>query len=1139
MQIPSFRGLRRLLSVLAGLLGLASPLGATPVKFEIPAQPAPAALMAFAKQARTEVVFSADNLANVRANEVMGEYEPETALGLLLKDTGFTHRRNSSGKFVVTRHTAAATATVRGVLYSSGGGPASNVTVRLGETDVTVLTDRRGGFLFPEVVPGKYTIMASGEGYQTLQITDVHVRSSSDIVLDQQIINQIEANNITTMAPLVVTADVVADMDPFEVTGDRAQAFTSRNVDVPRTVNDAQAYYMFDARDIDRSGVANLEGFLTRNLPMQTASARGEQGVFVGGVRANTNLRGLGSTQTLILVNGRRSAASNLGNNAPFNLNTIPLGAIDRVEVLPSSASAIYGASAVGGVINVVLKRNYSGGELKATYQTPFDTDAPIRKVDISYGFSFEGGRSSLMLSAGYSDQSLLQVRDRQDIMRDYALRARQNFINATGNPASAPSWVGATPNIVRSGNVGLVLKPAFGGTALGSSITYIPYGVTASTSPTALGAALVANAGRANLDPAETVQNPNGLLADIGSAPTLRSFMATFRREMTPNLELNAEFNYSGDYSRRNSTLTSSVSVPANAVTNPFTSAVTLNLPFLGTGPTTTSSVSRRITVGAIARLPQDWIAQADYTWSASDATYTEGGTLYTTALAADILSGALNPFVDTKLTPLDLTRYFGTQNWRADPNTTNDVALRLTGPLPEIPMGTPDLTIGLERRQERNARALYFQDYPSMPSANNSALTLPKSSVTESAYVEAKIPLVGKKGIAPFIRDINLQAAWRLEKFEIATGTREVTLTPVPATPPVITSNRANFRSSSLTTGITWHPVKSLMLRASIAEGFVPPFQTQLVAPTLATFTTQVSDPRRGGAATQVFTLSGGNPSLLPETSETTAAGAVFEPVDGVLKGLRLAVDYNFIDKRNNIATLSTQVMVDNETSFPDRITRGPVPPGDAFGVGPITQVNTSPVNLLRAYYESIDVSLRYRKSTASFGNFEFSALGTFGLQTARKTVINTPFVDFVGYVNYPLSFTGNGSLYWDYRRYSVGWNTRYIPRVHALGPPVSTALAGRQRLGGEWVPSQVYHDLSFSYRFPFVSYSAPREGSRTFKSFASGLLNGVELQLAVYNLFGSKPAFDPSNSTLTPFSTYGDIRLREFRVSIKKPL
>jgi len=1139
MQTPSFSGLRRIIPALASLLCLASALWATPVTFDIPAQAAPTALMAFARQAQTEVIFSADDLASVRASEVMGTYEAEAALGLLLRDTGFIHRRNTSGKFVVTRPSAAATASVRGLLLHDDGRPATGAVVRLREAGIAVVADRKGEYLFEQVVPGTYTIVATAEGCQPLHISNVRVRSGSDVVIGLQILRRTRTGNVTSLEPFVVVADVVTELDPFEVTGDRTRAFTSRNVDIPRTVNDAQAYYMFDARDIDRAGVANLEGFLARNLPMQTASARGEQGVFVGGVRATTNLRGLGSTQTLILVNGRRSAASNLGNNSPFNLNTIPLGAIDRVEVLPSSASAIYGASAVGGVINVVLKRNYSGGEMKATYQTPFDTDAPIRKLDITYGFSFEGGRSSLMFSAGYSDQSLLQVRDRQDIMIGYTLRARQNFINATGNPASAPSWVGATPNIVRSGNVALVLKPAYGGTSLGSAITYIPYGITAATSPTALGAALVANAGKANLDPAETVQVPFGLQADLGSAPTLRAFMATFRREMTPNLELNAEFNYSGDYSRRNSTLYSSLSVPANAVTNPFASAVTLNLPMLGFGPTTTSSISRRITVGAIARLPHDWIAQADYTWSASDAAYTEGGYYASAALTADIVSGVFNPFVDTRLTPLDLSRYMGSQNWRGDPNVTNNVALRLTGPLPDLPMGTPDLTIGLERRQEGNGQGLYFQDFPSFPSANNSALTLPKNSVTESAYVETKIPLVGERGLAPFIRDIKLQAAWRLENLEIGTGTREVTLTPVPVTPPVITNNRASFRSSNLTAGLTWHPVKSLMLRASIAEGFVPPFQTQLVAPTLSTVTAQVSDPRRGGAATPVGVLFGGNPDLKPETSETTAVGAVFEPVDGALKGLRLAVDYNFIDKTNNIASLSTQVMVDNEASFPDRITRGPVPPGDPFGVGPITQVNTSPINLLRAYYESIDVSLRYRKSTANYGNFDFNALGTVGLQTARKTVINTPFVDFAGYVNFPLSFTGNASLYWDYRRYSVGWNTRYIPRVHALGPPVSTALAGRQRLGGEWVASQVYHDLSFSYRFPFTARSGTTEGRRHFKSFTAGLLSGVELQLAVYNFFGTKLAFDPSNSTLTPFSTYGDIRLRDFRISIKKPL
>jgi iron complex outermembrane receptor protein len=178
----------------------------------------------------------------------------------------------------------------------------------------------------------------------------------------------------------------VVELDPYAVSSTRQAPFTA-NMDIPRTVNDAQAYYIFDAPAIDRSGVVNLEQFIQRNLPMQTTGFTADQGVTVFGTKSNVNLRGLGSTQTLILVNGRRFSGGNLGTASSFNLNTVPLGAIDRVEVLPSSASAIYGASAVGGVINIVLKRNYTGGEIKATYQTPTDTDAPIRKLDVNYGF--------------------------------------------------------------------------------------------------------------------------------------------------------------------------------------------------------------------------------------------------------------------------------------------------------------------------------------------------------------------------------------------------------------------------------------------------------------------------------------------------------------------------------------------------------------------------------------------------------------------------------------------------------------------------------------------------------------------------------------------------------------------------------
>ena len=81
-------------------------------------------------------------------------------------------------------------------------------------------------------------------------------------------------------------------------------------------------------------------------------------------------------------------------------------------EVLLDGASAIYGGTAVGGVVNVILKRSYTGGQVSTTYQNTFDTDAPIRTVSGIYGFSL-GSRTHVTISGSYTDGTPLRMKDR------------------------------------------------------------------------------------------------------------------------------------------------------------------------------------------------------------------------------------------------------------------------------------------------------------------------------------------------------------------------------------------------------------------------------------------------------------------------------------------------------------------------------------------------------------------------------------------------------------------------------------------------------------------------------------------------------------------------------------------------------
>ncbi|HET7536985.1 MAG TPA: TonB-dependent receptor plug domain-containing protein, partial [Candidatus Didemnitutus sp.] len=128
------------------------------------------------------------------------------------------------------------------------------------------------------------------------------------------------------------------------------------------------------------------------------------------------NLRGLGAGRTLVLLNGRRLAAYGVTPGTPpvqfVNVNAIPLGAIQQVEVLRDGASAIYGSDAIGGVVNTILKQDYTGFQLDARYA--WGDPAPTeRTVSLAGGRQFNDGKSSVSLNFNFYDRTGLMARDR------------------------------------------------------------------------------------------------------------------------------------------------------------------------------------------------------------------------------------------------------------------------------------------------------------------------------------------------------------------------------------------------------------------------------------------------------------------------------------------------------------------------------------------------------------------------------------------------------------------------------------------------------------------------------------------------------------------------------------------------------
>lgn len=178
------------------------------------------------------------------------------------------------------------------------------------------------------------------------------------------------------------------------------------------------ATYVFDREDIDSSGAGSVQQLLS-TLPQNfTGGLSDNASALVSsrnisnanlGFYNSINLRGLGSESTLVLLDGRRMAPAGFG--AAADVSSIPLGAIERVEIVPDGASAIYGSDAVGGVVNFVLRDDYEGAETRVRYAAV--TDGGLRRFTLNQLAGTAWGSGSVMANFEFGQNEPLLGRER------------------------------------------------------------------------------------------------------------------------------------------------------------------------------------------------------------------------------------------------------------------------------------------------------------------------------------------------------------------------------------------------------------------------------------------------------------------------------------------------------------------------------------------------------------------------------------------------------------------------------------------------------------------------------------------------------------------------------------------------------
>jgi iron complex outermembrane receptor protein len=222
------------------------------------------------------------------------------------------------------------------------------------------------------------------------------------------------------------------NLDRIEVTGSRIKR---TDVEGPNPVT------VVTRQDIQAAGEISVADFLRNNVYNSFGSARESSGSATGS-QATISMRGLGSAYTLVLLDGRRITPSGALAGGAANINMIPTSAIERIEILREGAGAVYGSDAIGGVVNIITRKDYEGASIQLGYESPKVGPAGTTG-SASAGISSDRGNITFVLD--HQDREMMYNREIKDIVTGAgiawptsAYNSSATFSNANGTRSVA-----------------------------------------------------------------------------------------------------------------------------------------------------------------------------------------------------------------------------------------------------------------------------------------------------------------------------------------------------------------------------------------------------------------------------------------------------------------------------------------------------------------------------------------------------------------------------------------------------------------------------------------------------------------------------------------------------------------------------
>ncbi|MES2106074.1 MAG: TonB-dependent receptor [Pseudomonadota bacterium] len=756
-------------------------------------------------------------------------------------------------------------------------------------------------------------------------------------------------------------------------------------------------------KDIEQSGKTSIADVVRSLSADNNGTISGAFTNGFAGSASGVSLRGLSVNSTLVLINGRRTAPYGFNDDGArsfVDLNSIPLDAVDRIEVLKDGASAIYGSDAIAGVVNVILRQNYQGKSISASTGTSGHGDGTMASASATVGFGdLSKDRYNFFVNIDAKKSEKILQSNRGDYIGQADARPWDGRDQRAGSTTTSNTGGSSLVGTVRPVN-------AAGGTIAGRGIQNLPgcnpadIDLTGGTPKNTGGGCLWDPVKFATIQP-ET-QNINlfargtfQLNNDTQAYVEGGVFNSKAKTQTTPSGMTGTGFDLVNQRVNNTATGPDQILLPIGHPDNPFP-ANAARPRFAAASKPRTADLDTTVTrvLGGFKGTFADWDYDTAFMYAESKTDKTQNGYYRTSALKAALANGSYRIGQNFNLNSAATLAAVFPELDNSGTSKLTSVDFKATRELFQLPGGASGIAVGAEfRREEVNSEATPFTNINDIPGLG---------------YAAAQ----GKRNVSALYAELALPV---IKNLEISLAAR--------------TDHYSDYGSSTTPkVGFKFTPAAIVAFRGSFAEGFRAPSFAENGNSATSAFTNFNVDPVRCPVThlaqdctdtKSIGAVTVGNKNVKPEDSKSYSLGMVLEPV----KNFSVAVDLWRIVRNNEIIGADPTAAIANPAGNPNAVIVRGEPTSDFPGLaGPILLVKAPYINANKTETSGVDLDFRGRYDLGSNGKLNGGLIITY-MEKFKRTNADGTVQEFAG-THGDTNLSGDGGTPRTRASFNLGW-------------------------------------------------------------------------------------------------------------------